>query len=153
MPSEFIQRQKNDFFRDSSALGSLLFYCFLLMFLFLIKEFYLFKRLFFGFVLIYAATILIRTFYFKERPKRFNYNSYIEKLDASSFPSLHASRITFLSISLMNYFKNIYLYFGLSVLALLVCYSRVYLKKHDFADVIAGVVFGVGIYYSIQALI
>ena len=106
MPSEFIQRQKNDFFRDSSALGSLLLYCFLLIFLFLIKEFYLFKRLFFGFVLIYAATILTRTFYFKERPKRFNYNSYIEKLDTSSFPSLHASRMAFLGLILSKYFHN-----------------------------------------------
>ena len=67
----------------------------------------------------------------------------MEKLDASSFPSIHAARATFLFIILSKFLfvGDIYGAF-LGFMLFLVFYSRVYLKKHYWIDVIVGGVVG-----------
>ena len=140
MASEFAERQKRDFFRDISALGSLIFYI-LVVLLFLILEIYnIFFKLLVGLVVIHIVVILFKTFFFKERPKKFTYDSYISKLDAASFPSLHAARTAFMGLSLSKYFDN-YIFTTIMILMiLLIAYTRIYLKKHDFMDVAAGII-------------
>ena len=153
MPSEFIQRQKNDFFRDITSFGSLWFYIILIIFFLVLKDYAVLKRLLTGFILIYLIAILIRSLFFKNRPKKYPYGNLIEKLDASSFPSLHAARTFFLAIFFIEYFKNNLMSMLLIILALIVLYSRTYLKKHDWKDVTAGAVFGTLVYFVVNYLV
>ena len=153
MPSDFATRQKNDVIRDISALGSLINYILLLLILLAAGNIGLFKKLSIGLIFIYIAIILIRTFYFKERPEKLPHKNYIERLDASSFPSLHAARISLIGAVLMEHYNNLY-FSILSVLIILaVCYSRIRLKKHDFADIAYGIILGIFVYFSLTLLI
>lgn len=149
MDSEFLERQKKDLVRDISALGSLFSYLLLMMLFLIPKRYDVFIRLLAGAILIYTVTILIRSFYFKERPNKYPYKSYIEKLDASSFPSLHSARIAFLSMVFIKHFNNVFLTVLIIILAIGVVYSRIELKKHDLKDVLGGVVVGFVIYLII----
>ena len=104
-----------------------------------------------GYVLIYAVTAAIRLAHFKERPKKRTYGNIFEKLDAASFPSIHAQRASFLALALSSYFANV----GLSVLffglASGTCYSRIALRKHHVSDVVAGAAIGIVLYYALAA--
>ncbi len=150
MPSELIQRQKDDLFRDISSLGSLFAYLLITIFFIIQKEYDLFGKLAIGLIAIYIIIITIRSIYFKDRPKKYLYSSFIERLDASSFPSLHTTRISFLSILLMSYTNNYILSASLLTLIGLVAYSRVYFKKHDLLDVFAGIVLGIVVYLIVN---
>lgn len=152
MPSEFIQRQKDDFFRDITSFGSLWFYLILMLVLLMLRNYVLLEKLAIGFILIYAAVITIRSFYFKNRPQKYKYGNFLERIDASSFPSLHAARTIFLASLFIEYFKNKLISILLIILALIVLYSRTYLKKHDWKDVIAGAFFGALVYFVIRTL-
>ena len=150
MPSEFIKRQKDDLFRDITSLGSLFTYLLITIFLLIQKSYQLFSKLAIGLIIIYIITITIRSFYFKDRPKKYPHSSFIERLDASSFPSLHSERIAFLSALFITYFNNMIVSVFLILLTIGVSYSRVYLKKHDKIDVLAGIIFGVVIYFVVN---
>lgn len=152
MTSEFIQRQKNDFFRDITSLGSLWFYVIFMIFFLILNDYSSLKVLLSGFILIYLAVMIIRSLYFKNRPKKYPYNNLIEKLDASSFPSMHAMRTGFLTSFFIEHFKNSLISILLIVLALIILYSRTYLKKHDWKDVLTGVVLGVLIFHLVAYL-
>ena len=100
--------------------------------------------LLFGIFIIYFLTFVIRIFYFKSRPKKVKYSNFIEKIDASSFPSVHAARTTFILLLLLVYFvRSFFLAGGLIFVAFLACYSRIYLMKHDKVDVFGGIVLGI----------
>ncbi len=148
MMSELVERQKNDLIRDITALGSLFFYVMLVLLFLLFKNYDMLNKLIMGLVIIYPITIIFRTFLFKNRPKKIKYGSYIEKLDASSFPSLHASRTAFMAAILVKFFNNFIISILLIFLVLVIAYSRIYLKKHDFKDVAGGIVLGILAYFS-----
>lgn len=141
-----VKRQIDVIFRDITSLGGLSFFIFLLAFLLILQQ-ALFMQLLAGFLLTFAVVVLIRTFYFKHRPARKEYSNYFEKIEASSFPSLHAARIVFLAILFSAYFANQGLAILYTVIAALVSYSRIYLQKHDWWDVAGGVVVGVLTYF------
>lgn len=146
MNSEFAERQKNDFFRDITSFASLWWYLTISLVFLITKNYDIFLRLASGLLLIYFIVVVIRTFYFKNRPKKYSYNSYMEKLDASSFPSLHSARAVFMSIVLMIFFDNVFLSALLAALVIITAYSRIQLRKHDLIDVLAGVVVGIVVY-------
>lgn len=150
MPSDLIERQKKDALRDISAFGSLICYILLLAIALILGKYELFYKIILGLILIYIATIIIKTFYLKNRPKKISYSNYLERLDASSFPSLHASRTAFLGLALSKYFNNYNFTVIIIILALLIAYTRVYLKKHDFMDVSAGIILGVAVYFAVN---
>jgi undecaprenyl-diphosphatase len=149
MISNLVGRQKNDLIRDITALGSLFFYVLLIFLFLLLKNYDIFRRLLMGLVIIYPVTIIFRTFLFKNRPKKIKYDSYIEKLDATSFPSLHAARTAAMAAILVNFFNNFIISILLLFIALAIAYSRIYLKKHDWKDVLGGIVLGILAYFSI----
>ena len=111
------------------------------------------KRLVIGIILIYLIVIFVKLIYFKNRPEKIPYSSMIERLDASSFPSLHAARTGFLGIIFIKFFNNMIISVILAVLTVLICYSRVYLKKHDAKDVIAGIVLGILVYFGVNFIV
>ncbi|VVB82626.1 PAP2 superfamily protein [uncultured archaeon] len=133
------------FFEEITFFGGIAFYFFIILLFFIFNEYILSFKLFLGLMIIYLITFFIRLFYFKERPKKIEHNNFLERIDASSFPSVHAARITFLFL-----FFLFYSFFSLSLIAkilmggifLFTLYSRIYLSKHDAVDIIAGVILG-----------
>lgn len=131
-------------FRDISALGSAFFFWLVVLLLFSLR--FLREAFFLAlfFVLAYMLVALIRILYFKERPEKESYRNLFEKIDASSFPSVHAARAAFLALTLHTLFGRSLL-FSLLVffVAFLVCISRLVLHKHDLVDVTVGALLGI----------
>ena len=148
-----MKRQKDDFFRDLTTFGSLWFYIFIALVFLIQKNYGVLKKLITGFVLIYLIVVAIRSFYFKNRPKKYSYSSYLERLDAASFPSLHSARAVYLSMILIDFFNNAVFSAFMVILAVIVSYSRIYLKKHDLKDVSAGFVVGIVAYFVVEYLL
>ncbi len=132
------------FFEELTFLGGILFYIIFSLYFLFNKEYIFLTQLVAGLVIIYAVTLLIRLFYFKPRPKKIKHNNFIEKIDASSFPSIHTARTTFLFIFLVfNFLNNLWILSLILILSFLVIYSRIYLKKHDWVDVVGGIMLGI----------
>jgi|SRR3989338_1947023 len=153
MISNIVGRQKNDLMRDLSSFGSLLFYILVMILSLLLQNYSLFYRLLIGLVIIYIITIILRIIFFKERPMKLKHESFIEKLDAASFPSLHATRSAFMCLIFINYFNNAILSMLMFLLVISIAYSRIYLKKHDIRDVVAGLIIGIIIYFGINLIL
>ncbi|MBU0456919.1 MAG: phosphatase PAP2 family protein [Nanoarchaeota archaeon] len=133
---------KNGFIENISALGALPFFLMTISILFLLNQTKFATQLLVGIIIGHIVTYLIRLMYHKERPQPQKYNSLVERIDASSFPSLHSVRaMTFSMICAINtgYLVS-YLIFGTYLLSIL--YSRYYLKKHDLKDIIMGAIIG-----------
>ena len=92
----------------------------------------------------------IKFIYPKERPLPMPINTLFQKYIAGSFPSIHTARITALSIAIIPLYTN-KIWILIALLAVTgVGYSRIYLKKHYFIDVIVG--FFIGAVISILGL-
>lgn len=132
------------FFEEITFLGGSLFYLlFSLIFLFN-KQYEIFFLFVLGLFFIIFWFLIIRAFYFKPRPEKMNYDNFLEKIDASSFPSRHSARVTFLFIFLITHFiHNFILVLAGFILASLVLCSRIYLKKHYLEDVLGGIMLGI----------
>ena len=135
--------------RDITSLGGTPFYLLILLFTLVFGQAMLFWQLFAGMVFVTLIVILVRSVYFRDRPRKQEYSNILEKLDASSFPSLHTARIFFMAFVFLNFFWNALIGVLLLGLAVLVAYSRVYLRKHDFIDLTGGLILaGVAFYLS-----
>src|SRR3989344_1752943 len=144
-----LQKQLHQFFQDVTAMGG--FAASLLLTLLFISS-PLLIPLIAGSVLTAGLVVLIRIFYFKPRPKKEDYSNLLEKIDASAFPSLHTARIVFLAILFSVHFANPYLTILCIIVAILVAYSRIYLQKHDWIDIIGGAVIGMATYFLIARI-
>lgn len=138
-----IQTYLDAVFRDITALGSFAFFLLLLLFILVSGKILLFRQLGYGFLFTFVAVIVIRVFYFKDRPHKQHFSSFVERIDASSFPSLHTARVVMLVLFLIDFFKNDSVTAFLTVLAFLIMYSRVHLHKHDWTDIAGGIILGV----------
>ncbi len=105
-----------------------------------------------GSIITAGIVVLIRIFYFKDRPRKETHSNFIERIDASSFPSLHSARIVFLAMLFSVHFANQYVTILCTAVAALVSYSRIYLKKHDWIDVLGGAVVGVATYFLVAKI-
>lgn len=85
----------------------------------------------------------IKILWHKPRPNGQTFESALEKVDAGSFPSIHACRVSFVYGSLAYIQHDNYQYMLVcTFVIMMVGYSRVFLKKHFPSDVIAGYCFG-----------
>lgn len=134
---------KEELWQDIKGLSGVPFFVVIILIAFLLQEKKLAYQLIVGLILAYAVTFVIRLVYFKKRPDGQTYRNIIQKIDASSFPSLHAMRAAVLATILSAFFENFWLtpLFALSAVAVAV--SRVMTKRHDVSDVLAGLIFGV----------
>ena len=128
--------------RDITTLGGTPLYFGLIVLLLLLGYLENFLLLLIGYVLTLGINVLIRVFYFKDRPKKISYSTFIGKMDASSFPSVHTSRAFFLAPLFAIMFGFVSTWILMYALAVLVAWSRIRLKKHDIWDVLAGIVVG-----------
>jgi undecaprenyl-diphosphatase len=129
------------FFLQITELGSLSIITTLIIIMYFFEKTVSIK-LFIGIVIITLIAMIIKALFFKVRPKKQKTRTFIERLDASSFPSIHSARITFLTFSIIAISTSLILTIFLIILGILIAYSRIYLKKHYLFDVIAGIVLG-----------
>ena len=151
---DYFMKVFEDSIKKISTLGSYqIFIVFILSFLFLAmtKEFLI---LFIGIILLYTFAVPIRLVFFKERPIPKKFNDVFGRISASSIPSLHSARSTFLLLFFVYLTKiNVLFTFFASVIVLIVLFSRVYFKKHYVVDVVVGVMLGIFCYYLANYLI
>jgi len=86
---------------------------------------------------------LIKFFFHKERPNPQERTNFFDRIDANSFPSIHSARISFLAIVLSLYYRDAFFTAIGIILMFAVGYSRVYLKRHDYIDVMCGFLIGI----------
>ena len=141
----FMKKFKIDFnpVRDITSLASVPIFILLFLLLLSLQEFVLFFQLFFGLVFIFASIVLVRTFYYRDRPNKQLYHNWVERMDASSFPSMHTARAFFLALIFSHFFNQLYATIFLLLLAALISGTRIVMKKHDWIDVSGGVVLGI----------
>jgi membrane-associated phospholipid phosphatase len=131
--------------RDVSAYGGIGFYVVAIALFFVMSEFMFASRLVASLLAVTAIVGLTRLAYFKPRPgmKKKSYGTYYERIDNSSFPSIHAARAALISAALFT--KLSLLLPLLIVVTFLVCVGRIYFKRHDFIDITAGTALGLAL--------
>jgi membrane-associated phospholipid phosphatase len=149
--SFFIKKLTKDFNSRITVFGRDEFYLFL-SFLFLFLGFLeLSLKLFISFFIAYILVSILRLVYFKERPIKYKVNTFLDRIEASSFPSMHVVRLSILlSLIYFEFSSNYYLLGLFSILLLLVSISRIKLKRHYRIDVYAGILIGLVIAYTIN---
>lgn len=111
-----------------------------------------------GLGLLYIMVCGIRLLYFKQRPKKQSFQGFFERIDASSFPSMHAARSVVLSAGIWFLLRESGIWFVvqewvminkdwlislfLGMFILLTGVSRVWLKRHYWSDIIVGWIIG-----------
>jgi membrane-associated phospholipid phosphatase len=103
----------------------------------------LFWRLLVGIVACYVMVIAIRLMYFRRRPDKSKVRNVLDRVAQSSFPSLHAMRVTVLGVVLIAFFPHVLIRIFVAALILITGYTRVYLKRHYTSDVVAGTILGI----------
>lgn len=144
MSKKLVHTFKNSVIRDITTFGGLPFYATIVLFLLLLGNMQqLVLELVIGILIIMTIAILIRSFYYKPRPKELPHKTYFEKLEASSFPSIHAARAWFLAFVFANFFQNKLIWSLLIISAFSICYSRHNMRRHDFWDLLVGSILGI----------
>ncbi len=134
---------KEELWQDIKGLSGVPFFVVIIVISFLLQKNALAYQLIIGLILAYAVTFFIRLVYFKRRPDKQTYRNIVEKIDASSFPSLHAMRAAVLATILSAFFENFWLTPLFALAAVAVAVSRVMTKRHDVNDVLGGLILGV----------
>lgn len=140
----------NDWFRDFTSLGNPILLIFV-PFIFLGNS-KLFHYLLLALLINEIFCSLIKIIFPKKRPTEQTYKNIIEKIDAGSFPSIHASRITIVYLTLFSNTENLAIKTVFLSVIVLVFFSRVKLKKHFWIDVLGGFVIGGLIWYLLQII-
>ena len=146
---KMLKKYVNDAFIAVTSLGTAYFYFLLVTFLLILGFTEIALHLAIGLWVCYIGVLIFRSFHFKERPLKEEYTNWFTKLNASSFPSLHTITFIFTATILSTIISKPLVVIFLYLLALLIAYSRIYLKKHHVIDVIAGIIIGIivsGIY-------
>jgi membrane-associated phospholipid phosphatase len=106
-----------------------------------------------GLATCFGVTAVIRWFWFRTRPQPQSHGNWYERIDAGSFPSMHAMRASFLStvVVIMLRFSPIVIAASI-IITIAVCWARVHRKRHHPIDVIAGAIIGVVIALAAMVL-
>ena len=102
----------------------------------------LFWRLVIAGALCHIIAYISRATHFSPRPDKQPAKNFLEKIDASAFPSIHSARAASLAIIFMNFFSSPWASTTLLVAAITVPIMRVVLKRHYFVDVLFGFILG-----------
>lgn len=129
-------------FDDLTLFGSVVFQGFLVILFFLLGEQNLSLKLLISLILVYVITLPIRYFYFKDRPKKIHYSNLLERLDASSFPSMHSMRASILLILIPLNYSSWLLFIFFGILAIIIWFSRYVVRKHYPIDIFVGAILG-----------
>ncbi|MCX6816191.1 MAG: phosphatase PAP2 family protein [Candidatus Aenigmarchaeota archaeon] len=146
-----IKKFFNEYVRDVTSLGGLPVYGLVCLYALASGQYHLFIQLLTMVIAIMIVTYVTKSVYFKARPdntaKKKGAN-LLEKADLSSFPSVHAARITALGILFALIYANPLITVLAAVVVVAVCVSRILIKRHYTADVIAGFILGLIVGYA-----
>lgn len=131
----------NEFFSEVTLFGLPAFYLLVVLVLFKFNMVFA-PKLFWALIFVEIFCIFIKIIYKKERPIPQPRNDIFNKIDASSFPSVHSARISLLATVIYLYNRDLATLIVGLVLTILVGYSRIYLRRHYFVDVLCGVLLG-----------
>ncbi len=135
----YIRLGLDTFFAQVTHLGDLIYYGIICLLALALGAYTLFLQLAASVILMMGIAIVIKALYSKDRPIPQKKGNLIELLDSRSFPSVHAMRMTALAFWLALYFAQALITLYLVLVAAIVIYSRVYLKKHYWTDVLGGI--------------
>ncbi len=140
---KFLERFIPQVMHEISTMGSLPFLFFFSVLLIVLEQYTQGYALLISLFVLFILVIPFRLLLFRERPKKVSYDNWILKIDASSFPSMHAARVGVLVV--LFDFSILFIF-----LALLVGLSRYYLQKHYVSDLVVGYAFGILIGLSVN---
>ncbi len=143
------ERMSKELMQNISALGALPFYLFLAAFVLLTGEERLALWLLAGLAAAYLVVVPIRAFYYRDRPKKQAYSNILQKIDSSSFPSMHSIRVVAATFMMYFYFNSLAIAALMAFAAGLVIFSRHWLRKHYAVDLAAGIAIGAVIAFAI----
>ena len=141
---------KEELLQDIKGLSGVPVFVVLIISFLLVGNRVLALQLLIGLILAYAVTSIVRIIYFKRRPDNETYGNFIEKVDASSFPSLHAMRAGVLATILSFWFSQLTIIFV--VCAIAVAASRVVTRRHYVSDVVVGLILGAVIGFGVRLI-
>lgn len=136
--------------RDITALGGSFFYFLLVIFAFLLEKGNIAVLLVFGYICIHVIAIPLRFLFFCERPIPRPTNTIVQKIDAASFPSLHAARASYIGALFFSYWGSSVAGGLIIALTGIILWSRYYLKEHRIGDIIAGMIIGLGFAFLVH---
>ncbi|MFH1455821.1 MAG: phosphatase PAP2 family protein [archaeon] len=131
-----------DLVEGLTAFGSTAFYGFVIVLSLIYSMYILAAQLIIAYVLSLVIVVIIKSVYFRERPKKMKAVTFLEKMGASSFPSLHSMRVIMLAIFCSVSLQNFYVTILSIVLVVVTGVTRVVMKRHYVTDVFAGFLFG-----------
>ncbi len=142
MIKKIIEQETKRFFKQIGTIASYYVFLLLTLFFYAMGHKKLSLRLIVGFFIIEISITIIRFIYFKERPCKKPYSNIFEKINASSFPSGHSSRIVFLMLNLIT-LNNSLLFISFCIIVMfLVTFSRYYNQRHYILDILGGYILG-----------
>jgi len=134
----------DDTFSSVTSFGNPVFYILALMLSFIFAVPFALNLLS-GLMFIEILCAIVKLIWPKERPIPQSKEGFLNNIDANSFPSVHSARIALLGAMFILYYRNIFISMIAVVVILAVGYSRVYLKRHDYIDVIFGFLIGISV--------
>ncbi len=146
-----VQKHVTNFFRDITSMGGIWVYLLFSLFIYLLVGKEVAQELVLTLVVTYVIAVLVRLVYFKERPSHEQHTTLLQRIDASAFPSIHAARASGAAFLIAVFLPQVKV-LGVCV-AVLICLSRVYLRKHDWIDVGVGALMGVGVAYGVYVFV
>lgn len=128
-----------------TALGSMVFLGLVFIF-FLLTNFYVAMELLFASALAFIIIVIIRIIYFKTRPENMGQKkpkNFIDYVDKSSFPSMHAANSFIMALIVGFNQNNLYVFIFFIIVAMLICVTRRYFNKHFTLDLVVGMLLGI----------
>jgi len=143
-------RYMDGFFRDMTSLGASYMIGGIGLVFLVFGQFDNFLKIIFIVFSSYLISAFVRMFYFKNRPKKEEYVDFLGRIDASSFPSVHTARTVSTALLLNSLYSELLPL--IVIVGVIVLYSRIYLKKHDWVDLLGGVILG-GLVFWLMGMI
>jgi len=123
--------------------GSLPFFIFVTLASLAVGKAELFERLGYSFLISFIVILVIKGTHYKDRPQKEEFNIFMEKIIAASFPSSHSLNMTILALLLSMEFPYPGVMIGMALLAVMVYAQRYLTRKHFIADIIGGILIGI----------
>jgi membrane-associated phospholipid phosphatase len=141
MVKAFIKKIFSETVRDITSFGNP--FILLILSVLIIGPNLIFFKIILGLISLEIFCTIIKIFYHKERPNKESYTNLLERINAGSFPSVHAARSTFIFLILFFLTSTYFIKVLLIIMIFLVGISRIIIKKHYLFDVIIGSIIGI----------
>jgi len=139
LPKQFVSRKLIKILLDDFAFaGSVPFFLLVTMWSYFVGNIVLFYRLLYGLIISFVVIIIVKGLHYKDRPRKEEFSTFMEKIVASSFPSVHSLIVTGISTLLILSYPYPWVIAMTGILAILVYIQRYVSRKHFVIDIIGG---------------